>query len=207
MMTPYDTLADVLPNRQYNAVGDGEPAKSIAGVAVVGNISAVEKGHCYYMPDGDAPSGTQIPFGDDRALWCTIDATVDVTDVLATAPGETVGEEPPTAVVDSATVRLPLYPGDSFEDFKLGLESLPDTVFFLSGMPSLPNETDKFGLTGGTLMAPIVDGELTLPLLPPEDAEELLAGNTTLPSLVSASDDSSVTEIAANDTEGMILGS
>ena len=203
---PYDNLSELLPNQLYDAPSDGEPAKSITAAVVSGDVVEVAQGYGYYVPGDDAPGGTQIPFDDDRAEWRTVTATVEVDNVLGSADGAVVGNELAQSVGNTVEVSLPLYQGTDFGIYKAGLESIDSAVFFLGVAPAQPNEDGHFIIRANNLLAPIVDGALTLPAVDPELATDLLDGSSTLADLEQAAEvGETVTEVRAGSPDSIVL--
>lgn len=149
----YDTLAELLPNTKYQ-VGSG-PARSLTEAAVVGRIADVRRGLGFYMPDGDAPRGTETDFDDPRVMWRTVHATVAIESVVA---GEIRQSDPVT--VGFAFGHTP-----DFSDIERGLKDLGRVVLLLNKSPVFDYNLDVYGTaTDGELVGLVDDdGRITLP--------------------------------------------
>lgn len=205
---PYKNLSGALPNRLYDVTGSAAAPQSMTAAVIVGDVTSVTKGYGYYMPNGDAPSGTQTSFDDERALWRTVHATVAVDDVLGQASGAVIGQEPSGDVGSSVQVRLPIYPGQAFEEYKQGLESIDSAVFFLSVGSGQKGEPE-YVPTQGNLIATIDDGSLALPVVD-EGSEgastDLLDGVRTLADLQeAAATPTRIIQVQAGSLESVVL--
>jgi hypothetical protein len=205
---PYEALSGALPNRLYDVAGPQVDPQSMTAVVVVGDVTNVAEGYGYYMPEGDAPSGTQIAFDDERAMWRTVHATVVVDEVLGEASGAVVGEEPSGGVGNAVEVRFPLYPGQAFDEYKQGLESIDSAVFFLSVGSDQKGEAE-YVPTQGNLIATIEAGTLALPVVAEgseQAATDLLHGVSTVAELQdAATEPTKIIQVEAGSPESVVL--
>ncbi len=84
-----ESLAEYLPNQTF--VFDGKPSGPASEGVVKGSVVQAVGAQGYYVPSGDAESGTAIGFDDPRAQWRVIEATIEVEDSIGLGNPETVG--------------------------------------------------------------------------------------------------------------------
>lgn len=113
------SLADLLPNRHFSIEG-AAPEPLTAGVAI-GVITDVAPGRAYVIEGDDAPGGTEVDFNDPKALWRTVDVTLE----LDKAHGNSLGR------VSTVRFGLPVSGGEDVEAISAGLEEMGRVIVVL----------------------------------------------------------------------------
>ena len=188
------SVSELLPNTQYRSSPGVSGSRTEA--VVVGRFTAVEPGRGYVVPEPDGPSDLPVAFDDPAALYRTVHARVAVERVVA-------GDVRTDTVLVGFTVRGAESDSDSehwptLETVEEGLPALGRVILFLDDYFH-PDDPSVHGLASyyGAAMSyhgPSYaflgqvdeDGSLRLPLLPPGEAERLLADTPTLEALQDA---------------------
>jgi hypothetical protein len=143
-------------------------------LVVVGRITKVAKGIGFEGHRDAAGTAVTVPFDDPAAKWKTLHLDVQVSKQW----GEPLDRGRPLRVA------LSFYPDEDIGKFEAGLRSLGKVVLFLKS-PVAAYEESLLGIlmNGGMVAAVGEDGELSLPFLKSDDAEQYLKGVETLDKL------------------------
>lgn len=170
----FKTVADLLPNTKYSA--PGITPKPLTDLTLIGDTLKVQPGKGFYAND-EFVDGLVTEFEDPRVEWRTVHATVIVEEVL--------GEW--GSVPETVTVGFAIGPDIDVDRFSTGLEKMGSTVFFLYKSPVFAYNDSVYGvIRDGDMLAPIVEGRLTLPALSEIDADLYLADGGTVTDLKAA---------------------
>jgi hypothetical protein len=153
----YKTLDEALPNVTY--VSEDGTRSTVADLAVVGTITAVEKGRGFTVEGDDAPSGTPVDFDTKGARWWSLHMTVKVE--------RTIGSSKSPKEV---RVYLPSPGPDGFALMSAGLRSFGRVVLFLREYgPHIQYDTSMYSIAedGAFLTTVADDGTLGLPFMEP----------------------------------------
>jgi hypothetical protein len=172
---PFDSLDDLLANRQYQ-VGEGV-ARPLTDAVVIGHFLQVGPGQGFTVSGNDAPGGTVTDFDDPQALWRTIHGTFMIDAVIS---GSTSS---PTAIVGFAFGAE-----TSTTQIEKDLVSLGPVVLFLNHSEVFAYDKRVFGtVLDGALLAPVSpDGEIDLPALDEGERATFLSEAPTLSALRTA---------------------
>ncbi len=175
LAVPYRDLTELLPNTSF--VAPGVEPRTYAEAVVVGRITDVEPGFAFY-PTSDQPDGVVTDFSDARAMWKTIHLNVAVEEQLG---GDGVGE--------TVTVRYSIDASDDFDAMKQGLLSLGTVVLPLTHVPADSYDPSMYWIgESGALLTRVIDGQLRIPALPPDEEKQMLSTADTLSELRTASE-------------------
>jgi hypothetical protein len=153
----YKTLDEALPNVTY--VSEDGARSTVSDLAVVGTITAVEKGRGFTVAGEDAPSGTPADFDAKGARWWSLHMTVNVE--------RTIGSSKSPKEVRVYLVS----PGpDEFAVMAAGLRSFGRVVLFLREYgPHIQYDTSMYSIVddGAFFTTVAEDGTLGLPFMDP----------------------------------------
>lgn len=173
VLRPYGSLVDLLGNREYvNGQGDPRP---LTVAVVVGTFGDVSEGLGFVVEGKDAPAGTPVAYADGSALWRTQHVDFQVQEVLS---GQVADND----------IRVGLSFGDrtpSVNTTESELRAMGKVVLFLEKTAVFAYDPSVYSIVeSGAMMAPISDkGQLSVPVLPADEAADFLAPADSLAEL------------------------
>lgn len=169
---PWHRSADeLLPNVEYRQ-SNGQK-RGIAELAVVGRVTAVEKGRAFITVGDDPVRGEPVPFDTPHARWLSVEATVEVERSLGgvNAPGR-------------VRFAIPLDRASDFAKAEAGLKGLGRVVLFLYKHPVWDYDPSLYSIYGEHYFATVGDdGTLSFPAMEAARSAELLAPTPRLSDL------------------------
>ncbi len=169
-----DKLRDWLPNQLFRI--DGGVPRPLGHGVVSGEVVDAEPGRAYKV-DGDADTGSEVPYGTPDALWRTIDVTLAVKDGWRTVGGS-----------DTIRFGLSISGTVSPEDFMRSVEALDSAIVVLARQGFFAYDAELYGVgRNGSLIGVVDQGRISLPALDTEAAEGYVADTPTLEALREAS--------------------
>ncbi len=153
---------------------------------VVGRFTGIEPGRGFVVATLDGPDDVPVPFDDPEARYRSVIANLDVEAVVS---GEVGRDAVPVLFhVRGAASDWDFLP--TVETAAEGLPALGRVVVFLDRPIRTDEDPGVLEPLGRMFVAQVShDGELDLPLLPPEDAERLTAATPDLVTLQRQVDD------------------
>lgn len=172
-LVPEESLADLLPNRQFSV--NGAPARTLSAGVVVGLVVGVEPGAAY-VAGGDTPGGVEVPFDDPNAAWRLMVVTLDVDEAVGSLPED-----------GAVRVVLPLGADVDPETFSQDVEAMGTVIAVLDPPGAFEVDVSAHPVHwDGVFLAPIdADGGFTFAALG-DDAEPFQAGLDTVDELMAA---------------------
>lgn len=172
---PFDSLDDLLDNVRYSM--PGRETGPLTDAVVVGRVQDVVEGKGFYAEGGDAPSGTETEYNDERVEWRTVHVIVDIERLVSGSADKQVA------------VGFSFGDAISFEQIRSDFMSFERIVLFLQkDQPVFAYDRDVLGtIMDGALLGTVSsDGSIALPVL--EDSEEarLTRGTPSVTALVRA---------------------
>lgn len=161
----YRPLQDYLTNRRWGSSAvDSVP---VSELVAIGRIVAVDRGR------GGLPDGTYSDFDHPDAIWRTVHFRLEVNEVIGNSK---LGEP------HSVDVGLAIDPELGFDTVVVGLTAMEEVLLFLERSPVFAYDSDRFGIIfdGGLLATVSQTGAISLPLVPPADAELVLSSADTV---------------------------
>lgn len=186
-ITPYSRLEDALGNAVIDP-GSRQAAMPAPNTVLIGRVVDVQPMAGYVpLPEVDwLPGGRDaiaVKFGNPKALWRTVRLIVKVDEQLATAPSLEPGSQVSVGLAIGGPQEV------EFPRLAQGLKALGSAAFFLTASgPVFNSDPTLYSIVedGGFVASIDQSGTLTLPMLDPVRAEDLLANIDTLTELRAA---------------------
>ena len=159
-VSPYSSIEDALPNTVF---GYGVRASD---TAVVGTITAVEKGVGFVADEEKNPNGSEVSFDHPDAMWKIVELAVDVDEVLA---GRVVGGRLRVGYVVNGNVGF-----DGVRETFMAMDSVVLILDKDSPVTAYKPELLTVDMDGEMFATVGADGQLELPFTEPETAKQFL---------------------------------